>query len=122
MKKIMIIAAMTSMMLIPAQMEAQNKAKNKAKIEYRNDKKDFGKKECKKFNDNKRFDNKKDFKKKKDYKRNPNKPAVVVANRPAPGPRPLPPPPAPQKVIYERQANAVAQVISLVALAVIIAN
>ena len=123
MKKMMIIAAMVSMMLIPAQMEAKNKVNNKAKVEYRNNKKDFGKKEFKKFKDDKRFDNKKNFKKKKAYiNRKPNKPAVIVANRPAPRPRPLPPPPAPVKVIYERPANAVAQAISLAALAAIIAN
>ena len=123
MKKMMIIAAMVSMMLIPAQMEAKNKVNNKAKVEYRNNKKDFGKKEFKKFKDDKRFDNKKNFKKKKAYNnRKPNRPAVIAVNRPAPRPRPLPPPPAPVKVIYENPSNAVAQAISLAALAAIIAD
>ena len=64
MKKMMIIAAMVSMMLIPAQMEAKNKVDNKAKIEYRNDKKDFDKKDNKKFKDDKKFKKEKDNKKK----------------------------------------------------------
>ena len=44
----------------------------------------------------------------------------MVANRPYR--RPLPPPPAPAMVVYENPANAVAQAISLAALAAIIAN
>ena len=43
MKKMMIIAAMVSVMLIPAQMEANNRVNNKGRVEY-NNKKDFGKK------------------------------------------------------------------------------
>ena len=134
MKKMMIIAAMVSVMLIPAQMEANNRVNNRARVEY-NNKKDFGRKEYNKFKDNKRFDNKKPGKPQAMVKkpaprpapmpqmakkRKPNRPAVMVANKPYR--RPLPPPPAPAMVVYENPANAVAQVISLAALAAIIAN
>ena len=120
MKKMMIIAVLVSMMLIPAQMEAKNKVNNKAKVEYRNSKKDYGKKEYKKSYNNKQFNNKKNFKKKKAYNyKKSNKPAVIVVNKPAP--RPLPPPP-PVKVIYQSSSNAIAQAISLAALAAIIAD
>lgn len=117
MKKMMIIAVMMGAMLIPAQMMASNKVNNKAKVEYRNGKK----------NDKKPKMNYKDFDKgkkkgynyyanKKPYK--PNKPKVVVVNRPAP----VPPPP-PVRVVYESNpVNAVASVIGLAALAAIIAN
>lgn len=122
MKKMMIIAVLVSMMLIPAQMEAKNKVNNKAKVEYRNSKKDYGKKEYKKSYNNKQFNNKKNFKKKKAYNyKKSNKPAVIVVNKPAPRPRPLPPP-APIKVIYQSPSNAIAQAISLAALAAIIAD
>lgn len=118
----MIIAVLASMMLIPAQMEAKNKVNNKAKVEYRNNKKDYGKKEYKKSYNNKQFDNKKNFKKKKAYNyKKSNKPAVIVVNKPAPRPRPLPPP-APIKVIYQSPSNAIAQAISFAALAAIIAD
>lgn len=118
MKKMMIIAVLVSMMLIPAQMEAKNKVNNKAKVEYRNNKKDYGKKEYKKSYNNKQFNNKKNFKKEN---KKSNKPAVIVVNKPAPRPRPLPPP-APIKVIYQSPSNAIAQAISLAALAAIIAD
>ena len=127
MKKMMIIAAMVSVMLIPAQMEANNKVNNKAKVEF-NNRKDFNNKKFndKRFNDNRKFDKQKayykmnDFNKKKAYnKRKPNRPAVMVINRPAPRPRPVPPPP-PVKVVYRN--NPIAEAIKLAALAAIIAN
>lgn len=127
MKKMMIIAAMVSVMLIPAQMEANNKVNNKPKVES-NNRKDFNNKKFndKRFNDNRKFDKQKayykmnDFNKKKAYnKRKPNRPAVMVINRPAPRPRPVPPPP-PVKVIYRN--NPIAEAIELAALAAIIAN
>ena len=134
MKKMMIIAAMVSVMLIPAQMEANNRVNNKGRVEY-NNKKDFGKKEYNKFKENKRFDKKKPGKPqgmiKKPIKRQapmppvkvvkkkkPYKPAVIVVNKPAP----CLPPPAPVRVVYESPVNAVAQAIGLAALAAIIAN
>ena len=124
MKKMMIIAAMVSAMLIPAQMEANNRVNNKAKVEF-NNRKDFNNK---KFNDNRKFDKQKayykmnDFNKQKAYnKRKPNRPAVMVINRPAPRPRPRPvPPPPPVKVVYRN--NPIAEAIELAALAAIIAN
>ena len=127
MKKMMIIAAMVSVMLIPAQMEANNKVNNKPKVEF-NNRKDFNNKKFndKRFNDNRKFDKQKayykmnDFNKKKAYnKRKPNRPAVMVINRPAPRPRPVPPPP-PVKVVYRN--NPIAEAIELAALAAIIAN
>ena len=127
MKKMMIIAAMVSAMLIPAQMEANNRVNNKAKVEF-NNRKDFNNKKFndKRFNDNRKFDKQKayykmnDFNKKKAYnKRKPNRPAVMVINRPAPRPRPVPPPP-PVKVVYRN--NPIAEAIKLAALAAIIAN
>ena len=138
MKKMMIIAAMVSVMLIPAQMEANNRVNNKGRVEY-NNKKDFGKKEYNKFKENKRFDKKKPGKPqgmikkpiqrrppmppvKVVKKKKPYKPAVIVVNKPAPRPRPIPPPPAPVRVVYESPVNAVAQAIGLAALAAIIAN
>ena len=105
MKKMMIIAAMVSMMLIPAQMEAKNKVNNKAKVEYRNDKKDFGKKDDKKFKNNKKKD---------------EKPQAMIK---MPAPRPVALPQAQVKVIKEvNPVSAVASAIGLVALAAIIAN
>ena len=122
MKKMMIIAAMVSVMLIPAQMEANNKVNNKPKVEF-NNRKDFNNK---KFNNKRKFDKQKayykmnDFNKKKAYnKRKPNRPAVMVINRPIPRPRPVPPPP-PVKVVYRN--NPIAEAIELAALAAIIAN
>ena len=96
----MIIAAMVSAMLIPAQLEANNRVNNKAKVEF-NNRRDFNNKKFndkrfndKRFNDNRKFDKQKayykmnDFNKKKAYnKRKPNRPAVMVINRPAPRPR-----------------------------------
>ena len=127
MKKMMIIAAMVSVMLIPAQMEANNKVNKKPKVEF-NNRKDFNNKKFndKRFNDNRKFDKQKayykmnDFNKKKAYnKRKPNRPAVMVINRPAPRPRPVPPPP-PVKVVYRN--NPIVEAIELAALAAIIAN
>ena len=127
MKKMMIIAAMVSVILIPAQMEANNKVNNKPKVEF-NNRKDFNNKKFndKRFNDKRKFDKQKayykmnDFNKKKAYnKRKPNRPAVMVINRPAPRPRPVPPPP-PVKVVYRN--NPIAEAIELAALAAIIAN
>ena len=135
MKKMMIIAAMVGVMLIPAQMMAGNKM---AKVEY-NRKKEFNNRnDYRRFNDEKafrKFDNKKDFykmqtkkkafnKKKKVYdKRKPYRPAMAVARKPAPRPRPIPRRHAPVKVIYERDpANAVVSAIGLAAIAAIIAN
>ena len=114
MKKMMIIAAMVSMMLIPAQMEAKNKVNNKAKVEYRNDKKDFGKK------DDKKFKNDKKDKKNKKNKKKDEKPQAMIK---MPAPRPAPLPQAQIKVVKEvNPVNAVASAIGLVALAAIIAN
>ena len=111
MKKMMIIAAMVSMMLIPAQMEAKNKVNNKAKVEYRNDKKDFGKKDDKKFKNNK---------KDKNNKKKDEKPQAMIK---MPAPRPAALPQAQVKVIKEvNPVSAVASAIGLVALAAIIAN
>ena len=107
MKKIMIIAALVSVMLIPAQMEANNKVNNKARIEY-------NKNSYKKFDNRRGFDKKqayykKDFNKKKVYKKRiPARPGVVVAKKPAlrprpyprPYPRQVPPPPPPVRVVY----------------------
>ena len=130
MKKMMIIAAMVSVMLIPAQMEANNRVNNKGRVEY-NNKKDFGKKEYNKFKENKRFDKKKPGKpqgmiKKPIKRRAPMPPVKVVKKKkpykPAPRPRPILPPPAPVRVVYESPVNAVAQAIGLAALAAIIAN
>ena len=127
MKKMMIIAAMVSAMLIPAQMEANNRVNNKGKVEF-NNRRDFNNKKFndKRFNDNRKFDKQKayykmnNFNKKKAYnKRKPNRPAVMVTNRPAPRPRPVPPPP-PVKVVYRN--NPIAEAIELAALAAIIAN
>ena len=123
MKKMMIIAVMMGAMLIPAQMVAKNKVNKKPRIEY--NQKNYGKNVNKKFKNDKaykKFDNKK-FNKKQVYKkRKPNKPAVVVVNRPVRRPRPLPPPPAPVKVIYQNPTNAMASAIGLAALAAIIAD
>ena len=118
MKKMMIIAAMVSMMLIPAQMEASNKVNNNPKVEYRNDKREFkNRKDDKKFKDY-RNDDKRN---RNDYKRKPKKPNVAMVKMPAP--RPVPPPPAPVKMVYESNpVGTAAAVIGLAALAAIIAN
>ena len=98
MKKMMIIAAIASMMLIPAQMDASNMVNNKPRVEY--NKKGFDKKGNRKFKDDrayKKFDNRRDYDKRIVYKkRKPNKP--VVAKRPRR--RPLPPPPPPARIVY----------------------
>ena len=116
MKKIMIIAALVSVMLIPAQMEANNKVNNKARIEYnKNSYKKFDNRNVyRKLDDRRGFDKKqayykKDFNKKKVYKKRiPARPGVVVAKKPAlrprpyprPYPRQVPPPPPPVRVVY----------------------
>ena len=110
MKKMMIIAAMVSVMLIPAQMEANNKVNSKPKVELNN-------------KNDKKFDNKKDEKKfkndKKKLKKQPKPQAIVKM----PAPRPAPLPQAQVNVVYESNPiNAVASVIGLAALAAIIAN
>ena len=107
MKKIMIIAALVSVMLIPAQMEANNKVNNSyKKFDNRN--------VYRKFDDRRGFDKKqayykKGFNKKKVYKKRiPARPGVVVAKKPAlrprpyprPYPRQVPPPPPPVRVVY----------------------
>ena len=61
MKKMMIIAAMVGVMLIPAQMMAGNKM---AKVEYNRKKEYNNRNDYRRFNDEKafrKFDNKKDF-------------------------------------------------------------
>ena len=119
MKKMMIIAAMVSVMLIPAQMEANNKVNSKPKVELnnKNDKKFDNKKDEKKFKNDKKFYNKRDDKKK--LKKQPKPQAIVKM----PAPRPAPLPQAQVNVVYESNPiNAVASVIGLAALAAIIAN
>ena len=64
MKKMIVIAALIGGMLMPAQIMAKdNKGNNKPEVEYRNDKKDFGKKEEKKFKDDKKIKKEKNYKK-----------------------------------------------------------
>ena len=130
MKKMRIIAAMVSVMLIPAQMEANNKVNNKPKVEFNNKKND------KKFKDDKKFDNKKndyknfDKKKKEDKKLKNDKKKNNLKKQPkkqdmikVPAPRQLPQPAAQVNVVYNSNpVNAVASVIGLAALAAIIAN
>ena len=125
MKKMMIIAAMVSVMLIPAQMEANNKVNSKPKVELnnKNDKKFDNKKDEKKFKNDKKFYNKRDDKKFKDDKKKLKKQPKPQAIVKMPAPRPAPLPQAQVNVVYESNPiNAVASVIGLAALAAIIAN
>ncbi len=119
MKKMMMIAVLIGGMLMPAQIMARNNNGSKPKVEYRNDKKKPQEKFEKKIDKRKRRNN---FNNRYGNKK-PNRPNVVVINRPAPRPRPIPPPPPPVKVVYENDpVSAVASVIGLAALAAIIAN
>lgn len=115
MKKMMIIAVLIGGMLMPAQIMAKNdKGNNKPKVEYNNKKKPQGKFEKKidKRGVRSEFNNRNKYGKKK-----PNKPNVVVINKPAP------PPPAPAKVVYKNDSfSAAASVLGIAALAAIIAN
>ncbi len=138
MKKMMIIAALISGMLMPAQIFAkENRGDKKPKAEYnkfeKNNKgnkkpqmnyKDFdkGKNNKKGYNGDYKYGKNKGNKKgnnyyakKKPYKPyKPNKPNVIVVNKPAP----VPPPP-PVKVVYK--SNPVSAAASLVGLAALIA-
>ncbi|MBQ8336491.1 MAG: hypothetical protein IJY44_03035 [Bacteroidaceae bacterium] len=135
MKKMMIIAALVSGMLMPAQIFAkENRGDKKPKAEYnkfeKNNKgnkkpqmnyKDFdkGKNNKKGYKDDYKYGknkgNKKGYKN-YGYKKpgKPKKPNVIVVNKPAP----VPPPP-PVKVVYK--SNPVSAAASLVGLAALIA-
>ena len=81
MKKMMIIAAMVSAMLIPAQMEANNRVNNKAKVEF-NNRKDFNNKKFndKRFNDNRKFDKQKAYYKMNDFNKKNNTVTLTKVN------------------------------------------
>ena len=144
MKKMMIIAVMMSVMLMPAQMFAKNDRVNeKPRVENNQKKKEIrvgndrnnkpavkpDNKPNVKPNDkpNNKPANKPNNKPNKDYRPN-NKPAkpVVVVNRPAPvvvvnNPAPVPPPP-PRYYNDNDAADAIANFLSIVGLMAIIAN
>ena len=117
MKKMMIIAAMVGLMLIPAQMEANNKVNNKKpKVEYNSKKESDIKKNDKKFKDDKKKNEKKFKDNKKGYDKKSNKPNKQIVKM-------QPPRPSQIKVVNEENpVGAIASVIGLAALAAIIAN
>ena len=137
MKKMMIFAVMMSIMLMPAQMMAQNNKKNeKPKMEFENRKDDkkndkFDNRKDDKKND--KFDNRKDDKKndkfdnkkndkKNDFNRKPKKPQPPIAKKPNPKPKPKPKPKFKINVVDNNPINEIASVIGLAALIAIVAN
>ena len=125
MKKMMIFAVMMSIMLMPAQMMAQNNKKNeKPKMEFENRKDDkkndkFDNRKDDKKND--KFDNKKNDKK-NDFNRKPKKPQPPIAKKPNPKPKPKPKPKFKINVVDNNPINEIASVIGLAALIAIVAN
>ena len=124
MKKMIMIAALISGMLMPAQMIANNRAEAKPRVEFRKDKPADrkGKDGRKEYKEKKNYKNDRGF---KDNRKNFNNRPVVVINKPAPrpAPRPCPPPPPPPPVnVYcNRADNAVGAAATVVGLAALIA-
>ena len=119
MKKMIMIAALISGMLMPAQMMANNRAEAKPRVEFKNDKPADrkGKNEKKEYKEKKNYKNNKGF---KDNRKNFNNKPVVVINKPAPRPAPRPCPP-PAKECCNNINNAVGAAATVVGLAALIA-